>query len=313
MKSHTKIGLITLSLLGGVLVIPRPGFLTLPKLDLTQTFNFEFEERSGLRRIVESSLADKAGTFAVYIEELPASPSAALIKGEKYTWSENEPFPAASLYKLVLLAAVLKEVEKGTVRLEEKISSTKTHLTEVFGGVDFGYENASEKISYSVEEAMIRVGRISDNFAAIMLTDRLRQVPQKEEKDGLLILMAKELGMDRTDFLAEPIQITASDVATFFRRLYSGQVVSKIASEKVIELLELSRINDRLPAGLPEDVEVAHKTGELPRVRHDAGIVYLEGHPYIIVILGKNLQFEDKGVEVIAKISKDVYEYFAGK
>lgn len=317
--NRTKLGLITLILLAGTVTVSR--------LINSDNFDFSVEQNRNdpeLEKIMSAEIRGAEGSFAVYIEELPSSPSATLKNPKKYALNELEVFPAASLYKLVLLAAVFKELENGPpvggLKLEDVISSTKSHLEEVFGGVDFGYEEAPEKIEYSVDEALARVGRISDNFAAIMLTEKLRAIRLSQgSSNKLLVEMAKELGMVNTDFDSDPINTTASDIAIFFRKLYLGQIISPQASEQILKYLSLSQLNNRIPAGVAEGVKVVHKTGELARARHDAGIVYLNSEKsqesrvksnYLIVLLSKNLKYEDDGVEVLANISKEVYKYF---
>lgn len=294
----------------------------------SRTYRFDFSKGiamdvtdNNLREIVEGNLKGVEGNFAVVIENMAGE--------EKYSSAANELYPAASLYKLVLLAVVLREVEGGRIKMEDEISASKAHLTDVLGSVDFGYEDFPDEVEYTVEEALTRIGRISDNFAAIMLTEKIRQ-----GKDPLAA-MASELGMEGTNLNPkgdEFITTTASDIAIFFRKLYAGQVVSKTVSDRIIALLALSKINDRIPAGLPDDVKVVHKTGELSRIRHDAGIVYLpagkagldkEGDSasasavpkkaYLLVMLSKDLKYEDDGVEAMANISKEVWEYFSSK
>lgn len=320
MKSRTRFGITVLSGLLALVLLSK----ILSTFDFSRTFNFEFaikqtKNNPQLESIVAKNLNGIEGRFAVYIEELPANNSdggkvdnsfTLLADPLKYTLNELEFFPAASLYKLVLLAAVLKEVEKGNLALEDQLSGAKSHLVEVFGGVDFGYEDAPEQISYTVDEALTRVGRVSDNFAAIMLTEKLRAIRISEgSSNKLLIEITKELGMKNTDFDTDPIQTTAEDIAIFFKQLYFGQIVSPQVSEKIIGYLNLSQLNDRIPAKLPEEVKVVHKTGELARVRHDAGIVYGE-RPYLIVLLSKDLKYEDQGIETMANISQEVWEYF---
>lgn len=314
--NRTKLGILTL--IGLAILVGLSRLLNSSGVLGAGTFSFQFDKARhdvNLENVVNANLRGKSGNFAVYIEELPASPSAALKNPKRYAVNESEVFPAASLYKLVLMAAVEKEIEGGRLKREDAVSSNKQHLTEVLGGVDFGYEDVSGQISYTVDEALIRVGRISDNFAAIMLTEKIRQtrLAQEGSAEGLLFQMVKELGMNHTDFTADPINTTALDIATFFKQLYLGRVVSVTASGKIKEYLSLSKINNRIPAGVPEGVKVIHKTGELARVRHDAGIVFSSGSPYIIVLLGKDLKYEDEGVETLAGISKDVYNYFSAK
>lgn len=324
MKSGTKLGIIVLIILIVLIALSRiliPNQkrvnmnLTVPHLDLTKTFNYEFES-SKLGKIIQQDLQGKDGKFGIYVENLNTA--------EQYTLNEKEAFPAASLYKLVLMAAILKEVEEGRLSLDDRIYGTKSGLAETLGGVDFGYEDYSEDIEFSVDEALTRVGRISDNFAAIMLTNKLRTIrlsgDEGSDSTGLLLKMTANLGMSNTDFLSDPINTTAFDVASYFKRLYNGQIVSKTVSTQIMDYLALSNLNNRIPAKLPEDVKVIHKTGELSKVRHDAGIVYLpqedssaSAKAYIIVMLSKEVPYEDDAIELMAQISKDVYIYFKDK
>lgn len=317
MNVRTKIGLLVLVGLFLLVAFSRLTHLSFP--DLSGTFVFDFRKTrkdAKLESIVNAKLREAEGSFAIYIEELTASPSASLADPRKYAFNELEVFPSASLYKLVLLAVVFKEVEQGRIKLDETVSSTKSHLIGVMGEIDYGYEDMPENIAFTVEVALQRVGRISDNFAAIMLTERLARLPKRPGEEGLLIMMTKEIGMKNTNFLAEPITTTALDIGVFFKALYGDQIVSPVVSSQIIKTLELNQLNNRIPALLPKEVKVIHKTGELARLRHDAGIVFPSNSPntpdspYIIVLLSKDLKYEDDGIEVLAGISKDVYEYF---
>lgn len=282
-------------------------------INLTSKFTFIFKDQK-LKKIVEQNLFDKQGQYAIYIEDLTDA--------ESYTSRSSDSFPSASLYKLYLIAAVLNEINQGRLGMEDIISADKTHLEDAFGGVDFGYEEeASDKITYTVEETLIRIGRISDNFAAIMLAEKITWDKVQE--------MADALGVQNT-IIKTPITTSAYDIANFFRIIfcrtenlpesYQGcqsladqPAFTKEEANDVIKYLSLDQLNNRIPAKLPEGVKIVHKTGELGRIRHDAGIVYLTGRPYIIVLMSQQLQYEDEAVETLAEISKDVYEYFKNK
>lgn len=291
--SKTRFGLVCLL---GLLAL-----VIFSNLGPSKTYTAEYES-SNLQKIIQQDLLKNQAGGVVAVSVL------SLTSEEKYNFNEKELFPTASLYKLILLAVAMQAMEEEKLKMDDQISSTKSHLIEVFGGEDFGYQEMGERISFSVEEILQRIGRISDNFAAIMLAEKLRSIYQGQNIDPLEG-MAQKLGMKKTGFGDMPTT-TAEDITTFFKALYQGQVISKKSSDKIIEILSLSKINDRIPANLPEGVRVVHKTGELPKVRHDAGIVYLPGKDYIIVLMSKDLNFEDSGVEFLAKISKDVYEYF---
>ena len=199
--------------------------------------------------------------------------------------------------------------------MDSELSANKSHLENVFGGTDFGYEDAPDQIKYTVDEALTRVGRISDNFAAIMLAEKIGWDSIQQEADLL--------GASNT-VIKSPISTSAGDIASFFKMLYQKKLGSENISNQLISYISLNQLNNRIPAGLPKGVRVVHKTGELSRVRHDGGIVYLTSEvspgssevsprAYVIVMMSQNLKYEDDGVETLAQISKDVYEYFANK
>lgn len=276
------------------LVIYTKLLISFKIVDFSQVWSFNFENAK-LSSLVKKNIGDKDGNFAVYIRSLAD-------EREGYEFNAREIFPAGSLYKLFLLAQALEEIEKGSLKEDQVISASLTHLEEVLGSEDFGYDSVEgDKISYSVLETLNRIATVSDNYASIALAEKIGWDKIQNQ--------AKKLGAKSTT-IKSPISTTASDIGLFFRKLYGGEVVSRQSSDKIIDLLSKSKLNSRIPAQLPKDIKIAHKTAELPRIRHDAGIVYLADNPYIIVLMSKDLKFEDDGVETLANISKDVYEYF---
>lgn len=246
------------------------------------------------------------GTFAIYINSLKDS--------DKFTYNENEVIESASLYKLIVLASILKYVEAGNINFNTVITSSIDHLASEYGGIDSGYENSTGDISYTIEQAMERVAQWSDNFASIMLTDEIFSLENGSTTDNPLADMARDLGMNNTDFSSPYITTTASDIDLYFEQVYAGHVIDKTASAKILDLLTLDQFNNRIPALLPKDIKVSHKTGDLDGILNDAGIVYPpRGQNYIIVLMGKDINDQDKAIDMEAKISKAVYDYFASK
>jgi beta-lactamase class A len=67
------------------------------------------------------------------------------------------------------------------------------------------------------------------------------------------------------------------------------------------------QVCDRLPALLPPGTEVANKTGNLPEVTHDVGIVYSPQPTYVIAVLSD----ESGDAQFIALLSRVIYDYFS--
>jgi beta-lactamase class A len=78
----------------------------------------------------------------------------------------------------------------------------------------------------------------------------------------------------------------------------------------MLDILLQQKFNEIIPAKLPEETEVAHKTGSITGVQHDSGIVYLpDGTSYVIVLLSKDLENANDGIAALAEVSALVYEY----
>ena len=78
----------------------------------------------------------------------------------------------------------------------------------------------------------------------------------------------------------------------------------------MLNILLAQQVNDLIPAGLPAAVPVAHKTGSLDGLRHDAGIVYGPSGPYIFVCMSSSLPDDSVAEQVVPALSAAIYHYF---
>jgi beta-lactamase class A len=100
----------------------------------------------------------------------------------------------------------------------------------------------------------------------------------------------------------------AYDLMLLFQKMALGETVSPEASKSMIDILLDQRFNEIIPARLPVEVKVAHKTGSITGVRHDSGIVFLPGgRKYILVLLSKGLEDEEAAVKTMANISELIF------
>ena len=75
------------------------------------------------------------------------------------------------------------------------------------------------------------------------------------------------------------------------------------------DVLAAQKFNEGIPAGLPVGTRVAHKTGSITKIEHDAGVVYPPNRkPYVVVILVRGIADEARAHKLIADISRAVYE-----
>ena len=104
--------------------------------------------------------------------------------------------------------------------------------------------------------------------------------------------------------------ITARACGVILEQIADGSYVSAAASERLLQNLKDQQRTGKIPAGVPQGVETANKTGELLDVENDACIVWSPGGTYILCILSNDLPNVFAAREEIVRLSSLVYEYF---
>ncbi len=101
---------------------------------------------------------------------------------------------------------------------------------------------------------------------------------------------------------------TARDLAIILRAIQEGKAASPAATREMLGILLAQEFNEKIPAGLPPGTRVAHKTGEITAVSHDAAIVYPAGKkPYVLVVLTRGITEGAKASKLIADLSSIIY------
>ena len=93
-----------------------------------------------------------------------------------------------------------------------------------------------------------------------------------------------------------------------WKHLYKESFLNAENSELLLDILKRQQVGGRLTLYMPEDIVVAHKTGDLDKLEHDVGIVYHNSSDYIICVLTKNVDTNKNGREIIGEISRITYE-----
>jgi beta-lactamase class A len=75
----------------------------------------------------------------------------------------------------------------------------------------------------------------------------------------------------------------------------------------MMNLLKQQERRGKIPAGVPEGVIVANKTGELDYVENDAAVVFRDNCPYILCVMSENVENASVARQTIVNISSDVY------
>lgn len=215
--------------------------------------------------------------------------------GQEYGIREKEVFPAASLMKLPVILTLYQEAEAGRVNLETKYKLVEADKR---GGAGI-LQSRPEGEIYTYRKLAELMGQYSDNTANNVLVKVLGAKKIQQTIDNL--------GMEKTNFVK--YETTPQDIGLFFRKLYEEKLVSEEHKEEILQFLTKTGYEDRIPAGLPEGVRVAHKIGTEIGVFSDAGIVFPpEGEPFVLVIMSKEAR-ESEAKEVLPKIAGVIWEF----
>lgn len=264
---------------------------TSPQAVIQSSENNEFSEE--IDRAVNDALVGSQGTYSVVVKDLQT--------GDMYTRNADQTYATASLYKLWTMAVVYQFIEEGRLQKDQVLSATVADLNEAFSIPPEEAERTEGEITMTISEALERMITVSENYPAHLLT---REVGLASLNS---FLANKKLTESST---GSPPKTTANDLALFYEKLYRGEIVSKASSEEMIELLKRQTLNDRIPKYLPKSVEVAHKTGELGSVKHDAGIIYTDKGDYIMIFLSESSN-QLQAAERIAMMADNIYTYLA--
>ena len=226
-------------------------------------------------------------------------------------------FHAASTMKVPVMIELFRQAEAGTVRLDDRLPVRNEFHSIVDGSVytmDVSEDSDAEVYKAigttmtlrDLNEAMITV---SSNFAANLLIERLgaRNVQQTVDRLGGQGVVVRRGVEDQKAFdKGLNNTTTARGLATLLQKLANGTAVSARADAEMIAVLKRQKFNDGIPAGLPPGTPVAHKTGTITRIHHDAAIVY-GPKPYVLVILVRGLQEQKESAALMAAISREAW------
>ncbi len=262
-------------------------------------------DTSRLTQELDALLADEPGVYGVVVM---AADGRVL-----YSRNRDVPFIAASLFKLVVMASVYELEASGELTLSEALPGWGT-VGDALNAMIVHSDNGST-------QALIdRVGGIGvvNEMAARLQLDHTRldvdaawiQGPAWESSGDSTdeIALQGMLFVAATAATGSVDVTTPADTARFFRLLLQGRVVNAQASKEMLDLLAKQQINDRLPVLLPAGTTVAHKTGNLPGVIHDAGIIMTPIGPVVVAALAEAMPAEDRAFQVIQELGRIVYE-----
>lgn len=269
-----------------------------------------------LRDDIQALFAKQDGVFAVAFKDLQT--------GEELLINAHETFHAASTMKTPVMIEVFKQASEGKWSLSDSIEIINEFKSIVDSSLySLNAADDSEQQLYTMTgkkrplaELMYDMIIVSSNLATNIIiqlvdaknvTQTMRDLGARDIQvlRGVEDGKAYEQGLNNTT--------TAYDLMIIFEQMAKGETVNTEASDAMIKILLDQKFNEIIPALLPTEVKVAHKTGSITGLRHDAGIVFLpDGRQYILVLLSKQMSDPEAGVSSMANISKRIYDCMTG-
>ena len=242
----------------------------------------------------------------------------------RFSFQASRVFHAASTIKLAILFALFRAAETGRLRLTDRLH-VRNRFRSQGDGLPFFLQaerdgdpdlykliGRTATLQELAETMIVR----SSNLATNLLIDHLEVafVTEALAAAGLDALRCVRGVEDEAAFARGMNNlVTADGLLEFFRRVHEARALTAESREKMFDILFQQRFNSMLPAGIPESAKarVAHKTGEISTITHDAGMVFLPGRaPYALVVL---TEYAASGTasarnKTVAAVSAAVYE-----
>ncbi|HEY2456909.1 MAG TPA: serine hydrolase, partial [Candidatus Acidoferrum sp.] len=236
----------------------------------------------------------------------------------EYFFHADEPFHAASTMKVPVMIELFHQVQEGKLHLDDTIT-IHNEFHSIVDGSPFKLDPAvdSEAELYKADGQLRTVAQLCDlmitvssNLATNLIIEKLgveniRNSVQRLHADGMHVLRgvedqkAYDKGLNNTT-TARGLQILMTAIA-------ENKAVDASASQQMVEMLERQKFNEGIPAGLPPGTRVAHKTGEITKIHHDAAIVYAP-RPFVLVILVRGIEDIKQSSALMADITRTLYE-----
>jgi beta-lactamase class A len=213
-------------------------------------------------------------------------------------------YPAASLFKLPILMAVLEQEDAGELDPDQMLEIQPEDWTDGSGVLQ---ARVGDRLS--VRELTQLMIQDSDNIAALVLLDVIGASGANA--------VADELGMPATHVVDHRAgeegdhTTSAEDMAHLLYQVAAGEAVNQRVSEQALSLLEARQSVNWLGGDLPFWVKVAHKWGDLPDARHDAGVVFTPRGNFVLAVLTEDAS-ADEAAALIARASRATYDYLGG-
>jgi beta-lactamase class A len=244
-----------------------------------------------------------------------------LKSGDSLDIHADESFHAASTMKVPVMIELYRQAERGWLSLDQPVLLVNQFGSIVDGSpfsVDAGddsdslmYRKVGERVPVRelLERMIVRSSNLATN-ALIAIVGAARANTTAHELGARNIKVLRGVEDQKAYDAGLSNSTTARDLAALMAAIEQKRAASPRSCEEMKGILLRQEFNDEIPAGVPPGTPVAHKTGSITAVLHDAAIVYPKGRqPYVLVVLTKNIPDEKVARTLIADLSRIIYHH----
>lgn len=250
---------------------------------------------------IQDRVTGFGGEAGIYIKDLKT--------GRTFQYNPDKTFICASLIKLPIMVATFEAIKEGRISLDTKIKLANRLRRRGSGELKWAMPGISFDLSFLLYEMITK----SDNTATAMVIDRLGYdyLNQQFQKQGLKATTIEPTGMSLSEYVDPNREnyTTAYEMASILEKIYRHRAVDADSSEYMLGIMKHTKERARLARALPQDFQLARKTGLLRRSCHDVGIVFSPDGDFIVCVLtGQNPNYRlAKGL--ISGVGEETYAY----
>lgn len=271
----------------------------------------ELRARAEVERLIRESGAEVAVAFRTLNRQAGAPARLELLI------DPDKAFHAASTMKVPVMIELFRQAAAGQLRIDERMTVVNQFRSIVDGSpytLSMGDDSDADVYkrigtAMTLRELCEPMIILSSNFATNLLIERLgaenvQRTVTEMGAGGMQVLR----GVEDTKAFEKGLNnsTTARALLVLMERIARGAAVDAASSAAMQDILLRQHFNDAIPAGLPAGTRVAHKTGSITKINHDAAIV-LAPKPFVLVVLVRGIEDGARSSALIAAITRAIY------
>jgi len=249
---------------------------------------------------IKRYLESKEGNYSFYFEDLKS--------GYTYGFNEYVKMPAAGCIKVPIAMALMKEIENGSITLDDKVNIGDEDKVSGFFGIIHEFSDRD----YTIKELLIAMLIQSDNTAACKIINTIGI-----DKVNSII---KDMGLNSTKVNKYPSNIklnddqenitTSYDLSKCFKILHNYSILSEEHSKLIIDTLKRHQLSTRIPFYFPREMQIttANKIGTLESVENDTALLSIPKGEFVFTVMSNNIPTNVYGITTIARAGKMMFD-----